>query len=341
MYQKETAREFQRRRAVELMEKGESPSIISRILRVSIGSIHRWQKICHDGGSLKFAPVSGRPRRLSDAQLETLRCLLLRGATAFGWHNDLWTSKRVADVIRRQFNIVFSRPHTWVILTQYLGWSIQRPIQQLRERNDIEIGRWKVEEFPRILKDADQRGAYLVFIDESGFLLSPYIRRTFAPRGKTPIIKASDPHGRISAISALAISPKQKRLSFYYGLLSNNANYRSDSVIQFVDKVRQRISGPIIILWDAIPIHCSKATDQYLEQHDNVVVEQFPSYAPELNPVDKVWLYIKYGRLPNYVPSTVDELRVRLIDEFNALRNEQHVLASCVRRSGLDCPVKG
>ena len=341
MYQKESAREFQRRRAVELRDKGESAKLIARIIGVSMNSVYRWHKIHRNGGSLEFEPRSGRPRRLSDDQLETLRRLLLRGATAFGWHNDLWTSKRVTEVIRRHFNIQFSRIHTWVILTQYLGWSAQRPIQQLRERNDIEIERWKVEDFPRILKDADQKEAYLVFIDESGFLLSPNIRRTFAPRGKTPIIRTSDPHGRISAIGALAISPKQKRPSFYYGLLSNNANYRSDSVVQFVDKVIQRISRPIIILWDAIPIHCSKATDQYLEQHDNVVVEQFPSYAPELNPVDKVWLYIKYGRLPNYVPLTVDELRDRLIDEFNALRNEQHVLASCVRRSGLDCQVKG
>jgi len=341
MYKKETAREFQRRRAVKLMEEGESPSLIARILGVSTGSIDRWHKIYYEGGSLKFPPTSGRPRRLSDEQLETLRRLLLRGATAFGWHNDLWTSKRVVEVIRRHFNIEFARTHVWVILTQYLGWSAQRPIQQLRERNDIEIERWKVEDFPRILKDADQRGAYLVFIDESGFLLSPNIRRTFAPRGQTPVIKASNPHGRISAIGALTISPKQKCPYFHYDLLSNNANFRSDSVIRFMKQIQQRISGPITILWDAIPIHCSKLINQYLEQHNELVVEQFPAYAPELNPVDKVWLYLKYDRLPNYVPITVDELRVRLTDELNTLKTEQHVLASCVRRSGLDCKVRG
>ena len=222
-----------------------------------------------------------------------------------------------------------------------MGWSAQRPIQQLRERNDVEIEYWKIEGFPRILKDADQRGAYLVFIDESGFLLSPNIRRTFAPRGKTPIIKKSDPHGRISVIGALAISPKQKRPSFYYELLANNINFRSDSVVRFIDKVQRRISEPITVLWDAIPIHCSKPVNQYLDKYDQLVVEQFPSYAPELNPVDKVWLYLKFDRLPNYVPTTVDELRGRLVDELDMLRNEQHVLASCVRRSGLVCPVRG
>lgn len=341
MYKKETAREFQRRRSIELMEKGESPSLIARILGVSTGSIYKWRKIHQNGGSLIFKSRGGRPRKLSGEQLEQLHRLLLRGATAFGWHNDLWTIKRVAEVIHKHFNIEISRNHVWVVLTRYMNWSSQRPIQQLRERNDIEITRWKIEEFPRILKDAEQRGAYLVFIDESGFLLSPSIRRTYAPRGQTPVIKKSNPHGRISVIGALAISPKQKRPSFHYNLLSNNANFRGGSVIQFIKQIQKEIHKPITILWDAIPIHCSKPVIQYLEQQKELIVEQFPSYAPELNPVDKVWLYLKYGRLPNYVPLTVDELRTRLVEELRAIKGEQHVLASCVRRTGLDCIVKG
>lgn len=341
MKRKETVREFIRRRAVELLEKGETPNTIARVFGVSTASIKSWYQIHCDGGSLKDPPISGRPRRLSDAQLEELRGLLLRGATAFGWHNDLWTSKRVAEVIRRHLKLDFSRPHVWVILRQYLGWSVQRPIQQPRERNDVEIEHWKVAEFPRIIRDADQRGAYLVFIDESGFVLSPSIRRTFAPRGQTPVLKSSNPHGRISVIGALTISPRQRRPNFYYNLLSNNANYRSGSVVQFVDKIQRIISSPITILWDAIPIHCAKPTVEYIEKHDHIGVEQFPSYAPELNPVDKVWLYLKYGRMPNYVPATVDELRVRLTDELNTVKIDQHVLASCVRRSGLDCKVRG
>lgn len=341
MYRKETAQEFRRRRSVELIDKGESPIVIARILGVSTGSIHKWHKIYHNGGSLLFEPRGGRPRRLSDEQLENLRRLLLRGATAFGWHNDLWTSKRVAEVIRSQLKIEISRPHAWVVLTQYLGWSSQKPIQQLRERNDIEIMRWKVEDFPRIQEEAEKRDAHLIFIDESGFLLTPNVRRTFAPRGKTPVIKVSNPHGRISAIGALAISPKRKHPYFYYDLLADNANFHSNSVVYFIKQIQKRLPGPITIVWDAIPIHCSKPVNQYLEEHKELKIEQFPPYAPELNPVDKVWLYLKYDRLPNYVPLTVDELRVRLIDELNILKTHQHVLASCVRRSGLDCKVTG
>lgn len=335
MYHKETAREFQRRRAIELIEAGESIGVIARILGVSAGSVYKWHKIHREGGSLNFASPSGRPRKMSDEQLETLRELLSKGATAYGWHNDLWTSKRVAEVIRRHFKIKFSRNSAWYLLKNYLGWSAQRPIQQLRERDDVEIERWKIEDFARILKDAEQQGAYLVFVDESGFMLSPVIRRTFAPRGKPPVIKVTDPHGRISAIGALVISPERKHLSFFYHLLPDNANFRSGSIIQFVGDILARIHGPIVIFWDAIPIHCSQPVVQYLEQHDRLVVEPFPPYAPELNPVDKVWLYLKYTRLPNYVPAELPKLRNRLLGEMKKLRHNQKVLSSCIRRSGL------
>lgn len=341
MYTKETAREFKRRRSVELIDKGESPSVIARILGVSTGSIYKWHKMYHSGGSLVFKAKGGRPRKLSSEQLETLRRLLLRGATAFGWHNDLWTTKRVAEIIRAQFKINISRYQTWVYLTRYLGWSSQKPTQRLKERNEVEILRWKIEDFPRIQDDVEKRGAYLVFVDESGFLLAPSVRRTFSPRGKAPVIKVSNPHGRISAIGALAISPKRKHPYFYCHLLADNVNFHSNSVVDFIKQLQKKISGPMTIVWDAIPIHCSQPVKQYLEQHEELVIEQFPPYAPELNPVDKAWLYLKYNRLSNYAPLTVDELRTRLTDEINILKTKRHALASCIRQSELDCKVTG
>jgi transposase len=340
MYQKETVREFQRRRSIELMEKGEDITVIARVLGLSPGTLYKWRKLHRNGDALKIMLPSGRRRRLSDDQLEELRSMLLRGATAYGWHNDLWTSKRVSQLIRRYFNIEFSRCHTWTILRKYLGWTVQKPIQQLRERDNIEIERWKVQDLPQIIDNIKQRRAYLVFIDESGFLLMPNLRRTFAPRGQPPIIKTADPHGRISVIGALTISPIQKQPHFVYHTLPDNANFNSESVVRFLEMIRKQLSGPFTVLWDAIPIHCSQLVDQYLEQHPNFVIERFPAYVPEFNPVDKVWLYLKYNRLPNYAPTSLDELRDRLTDELDNLRNKQKLLASCIRRVALGFAVK-
>jgi hypothetical protein len=148
-------------------------------------------------------------------------------------------------------------------------------------------------------------------------------------------VKVSDPHGRISAIGAIVIDPARKHLNVLCHFLPDNANFNSYLVVQFVDQVCSQIKGPITIVWDSIPIHGSKLMEDYLKKTDHLIVEQLPPYAPELNPVDKVWAYLKYGRLPNYTPATLTELRTRLNSEFAELENRQEVLAGCIQGAGL------
>jgi len=108
MYHPETAVEFRRRRAVKLVLRGEPRTVISRILGVSIPSISVWTQKAKSGDTLKRKP-RGRPRRLSNTQLERLRELLEKGAAFHGWKNNLWTTPRVGEVIKRNFGIEFCR----------------------------------------------------------------------------------------------------------------------------------------------------------------------------------------------------------------------------------------
>lgn len=314
-----------------------SQAKISRIFGVSLPTIERWLRRWRERGNVAALPHNGGPkRRLASSQLESLRALLLEGAIAHGWENDHWSAKRVAEMIRRHFKIECSSHYAWAVLRQDLGWTSQRPIQRSKERDDIEIQRWRTQEFPRILEDARKKEAYLVFIDESGFLLAPIISRTFAPRGKTPVIKVADPHGRISAAGAITVSPIQKRLGFIYYLLPDNENFRGNSIAQFIGEIYYRISKPLIILWDGIAIHSSLPVRNYRDQHKRITFEELPAHAPELNPVDKVWFYTKYDRLSNYAPATLNELRTRLIQEFVTLQKKPNVLAWCIKETGLN-----
>jgi transposase len=272
----ETVIEFRRRRGVQLLEEGVPATLIARVLGVTTSSLYHWRKLAHSPEGLSFTPGGGRPRRLTDGQVDTLRRLLLRGATAYGWPNDLWTSKRVAEVVRRHFHVPFTPQTAWRTLTRYMGWTPQRPIQQLRERDEEEIASWRAQEYPEILKRACKRRASLIFIDESGFLLAPAVRRTFAPRGQPPVIKSGNPHGRISAIGALLMSPTRRHFALKFHLLEDNANFRGESVRAFVSGVCQRRRGPITILWDAIPIHRARPVAEYLARNRRIVVERFP-----------------------------------------------------------------
>jgi transposase len=182
---------------------------------------------------------------------------------------------------------------------------------------------------------ARKRRAYIVFVDEAGFMLEPLLRRTWAPRGCTPVVKISEPHGRISVIGAITISPERRRFSFYFQLSADNANFRGESVVQFIEHVRHKVRGPITLLWDQIRIHSAKPMTDYFTRHRTLVVEPFPPYAPELNPVDNVWAYVKYNRLANYAPRNLDELRERITAEFYRLQRRPDLLKSFFKHTGL------
>ena len=94
-----------RRRAVELVEAGESPTVVARVLGITTSSLHRWRRLARQPDGLLARPVPGARRRLSDAQLSELEGLLRQGATAQGYPNQLWTSDRVAQLIRRHFGV--------------------------------------------------------------------------------------------------------------------------------------------------------------------------------------------------------------------------------------------
>jgi transposase len=91
---------------------------------------------------------------LSDADLRKLETLLLKGAKAHGWHNELWTAAQVARLIEREFDLDYHPEHVRKILERRLGWTSQKPRRRARARDDKEVARWVGDEFPRIVRQA-------------------------------------------------------------------------------------------------------------------------------------------------------------------------------------------
>lgn len=150
-----TAEDLERRRrhAVELMNSGQSHTKIAEILGVERKSLYRWRAMSRKGpDGLNAVPHPGPSPQLTEAQLHELEFLLGQGAKAHGWPNELWTSKRVANLIQKQFGVEYHDGHVRKILKNLLHWSSQKPECRARERDEAEIERWKQEEFPRIKK---------------------------------------------------------------------------------------------------------------------------------------------------------------------------------------------
>jgi len=337
----ETARAFCRRRSIESATSDLPIETVAAVLGVTPSTIHRWRREGPSAGASHSSSVRGRPRKLTDSQLAELASLLSLGAAAHGWPNDLWTTKRMAEVIRRHFHVSFHPNHTWTIVTKYLGWTAQRPIQQLRAADEDETERWLKEDFPRIMERAKRRRAHLVFVDESGFMLAPTIRRTYAPRGHPPVCKVTDPHGKLSVIGAMTVSPSNRHFGLYFDLLDNNANFRGDTIVPFIDHIRRQLRGPLSIIWDAIPIHRAAPVRYFFRKHPTIVHELFPRYAPALNPVDKIWFYVKFDRLANFAPDSLSVLRGHVKAELHRLRHRPEILRSLFHMTRLSSAFSG
>ena len=84
-------------------------------------------------------PHPGPKPRLTDEQIRELERLLLQGAKAHGWHNDLWSAHRVAEVIRRHFGVAYHTEHVRKIIRRRLNWSSQKPQKKAKQRDDEAI----------------------------------------------------------------------------------------------------------------------------------------------------------------------------------------------------------
>jgi transposase len=332
---KGTADELERRRkrAVRAVADGQPRSTVAKVLGVHPKTVARWVRSARTPGGLDAKPQPGPTPGLTDADLRKLEALLLKGAKAHGWHNELWTAARVARLIDREFDLRYHPEHVREILKRRLGWTSQKPRRRARERNDQEVARWVGDEFPRIVRQAWQRTAYLVFLDESGFFLTPTVRRTLAPRGETPVLDAWDRRDRWSAISCVTFSPRAGRPGLYFDLLGHNI--RGPDVVAFLRELHRRL-GPLTVVWDRNQIHSkSKVVKAWLAGHPGVVAEDFPGYVPELNPAEGVWGWTKYGRLANLAADDKDQLWDHVVEELIAAKHRPDLLRGFIRQTEL------
>ncbi|MBI4369296.1 MAG: transposase [Elusimicrobia bacterium] len=161
----------------------------------------------------------------------------------------------------------------------------------------------------------------------------PSVRRTWALRGKTPILKVAGRWTKISAISALSVSPKRRRIALYARFYKDK-NIRSCEAAGFLRHLLRHIQGPIVLLWDSGTIHGGTPVKEILAKHSRLHVYRFPGYAPELNPDEFVWNNLK-GRLANSVPEDASHLKRLLGSPLARLRQSQKLLWSCIYASEL------
>lgn len=175
-------------------------------------------------------------------------------------------------------------------------------------------------------KKAAKEGRTVVFIDESGFYLLPAAVRTYAPQGQTPELRYLY-WEHVSVISA--ITPDGKLYT-----QTQAASFRGPAIVRFLKHVLRHIRGKLLVVWDRLSAHRSQVIKEFLRAGgaQRIHLAQLPSYAPDLNPDEGVWNYLKCVELKNVCCHTVPELRVELRKAIARLRNKTDVIRAFTRQ---------
>ena len=146
--------EERRRKAIGLLRSGETYQKVAWAVKASVSSVVRWNQAYQRNRrtGLRTKPIPGRPSRLTAGQTATLTKLLVAGAQKAGYATDLWTLRRVADLIEKRFGVHYGLTGARRLLLQRLEWTWQKPERRAMERKEEAIAEWKRADWPDIKK---------------------------------------------------------------------------------------------------------------------------------------------------------------------------------------------
>lgn len=175
----------------------------------------------------------------------------------------------------------------------------------------------------------------IVLVDEAGFSMVPCLKRAWGPVAQTPVVRHRNRwHRKVSVIGALAIEPdaSMRLLCDWHP----DQHVRQPEVIAFLGKLLKQLPRrPITLIWDKLQAHRGKAVRAFVEDHPRLSMHFLPSYAPDLNPVERVWAMSKYHGMANHGIAQLDELCTEARRQVARVANEPRLLRACVEHAGL------
>lgn len=142
---------------------------------------------------------------------------------------------------------------------------------------------------------------------------------------------------KVSVIGAVTVSPTARRLGFYFAT-EPDGFFTADKVIAFLRDLLKNLRGNVVVIWDRGGNHKGPLMRQFLSRNRRLRLEMLPPWAPELNPVEAVWSWLKYGELANYVPGDTAALDDEVVDRLVGLKFDPGLLRALWERSDLPFP---
>jgi len=161
------------------------------------------------------------------------------------------------------------------------------------------------------------------------------VRATWAPKGKTPVLKHHFNWKRLSMSAVVGYAPDGSDAWLVFG--TRAGSYNEESLIEFLTELHGLLGDDkVTIIWDGLPSHRSRAMQAYVKnQRRWLVVERLPGYAHDLNPVELIWGNLKSSELANLCPDTIEEAAQVADDGLNRIGADAPLCFAFLRHTGL------
>lgn len=313
-------------RAVQQVQAGESPEAVIKALGYTRTVIYLWlEKFAYGGyDALRSTNAPGKKSKLNAKQLKKLyNDIVDKTPDQLKFSFALWTRDLVREYIRQKFHVSLSGVSVSRLLAK-MGLSPQKPLMRAYQQNETLVKTWMTKDFPAIKKLAKREKADIFFGDEAGVRSDDHKGTTWAPIGKTPIVKTTGARFGVNIVSA--ISPRGE-MEF----MITKGKFNSDTFIEFLEKLIRYKRKKIFLIVDGHPTHKSKKVNEFVSEHkDRLRLFILPPYSPELNPDELVWNTLKQN-IGRKKVSGPDDLLMKVVDFLNSMVSNVQLVASFFR----------
>lgn len=316
--------EYYRFRAIALWKEGKKVSDIAHFFGLHRVTVSYWIAAYKRGGkhALRSRKAPGPLFKLTQGDMKRIVSRLRQEATSCGFETPLWTTKRVAQIITKETKKQLDYSNVWRLLKR-MGFTNQKPEKRAYEQDKKAVKKWLKEEWPKILAHKRRWQAVLYFQDEAGVSLRPVVSKTWAKKGKTPIVHVTGKKDFFCVSSAISTSG---RMAFRI----EKGKVVKETFVDFLQKLLDmHPRRKVIVVTDKARPHVAKFVDNFAAMHiKRFALYYLPSYSPELNPDEHVWGYLKKNKLRAHAARSNDELKTLTIKSMRSIQMKPALIKS-------------
>jgi transposase len=281
--------EYIRIRAIRAVEKDKrSPEEVIKTFGLHRSNIYKWLKIYKEKGlkGLISKKSTGKQPIVTDKEKRIIEKLLIKNPLQLQFDFGLWTLEMVQLLIKKRFKKEVS---IWTVsrILKSIGFTKQKPLFRAYQQDPVKVEQWLNEAYPFIAKEAKKEKREIYFEDEAGFSSTNHKGKTWAKKGKTPIVRVT---GQRYSINSISVVNKKGVLRF----MLYKKSFTSIVFINFIKRLMKNHKRPITLIVDGHPVHKSAEVRGFIESTEGKVkLYYLPPYSPELNPDEQVWNHAK------------------------------------------------